>query len=419
MNTTKNDPTRKIGYRWVVWVIAILATAVPWYLHSAWSIIGIPIQEQLHLNLSQYGILGSIIMLGPAIFSIPVGNLNNRYGSKPLVCTGMVIILAGILFMTRAQSFPTLIASRLIQGLGFALVWTPSQTLSAKWFTRDEISTASGGNTVGLGLGGILALVSSNLVDSVGWRTFLLISAGAILVILLLVALLVSSYPTQRGFASVEEIEKNLGIAQPQASGGAKTGSSGSIWTWKFFSCYCLWFLCMGLYTTFTSWTPMVFKLKGWSSASGGYITALSLAFGVAALLAGGPLADKIGRRHHQVRICALILALTYAIVGFAPTPLVATISAVIAGTIAYYWNAPYVGLLGTIAPSDKFEIVMGTNNCFAAAGAVVLPYLMGFLTGDGSLANLRFAFIILLILGLIMFGLGFFLHDPVSRKKS
>ena len=150
MNTTKNDPTRKIGYRWVVWVIAILATAVPWYLHSAWSIIGIPIQEQLHLNLSQYGILGSIIMLGPAIFSIPVGNLNNRYGSKPLVCTGMVIILAGILFMTRAQSFPTLIASRLIQGLGFALVWTPSQTLSAKWFTRDEISTASGGHTVGL-----------------------------------------------------------------------------------------------------------------------------------------------------------------------------------------------------------------------------------------------------------------------------
>lgn len=400
----------KISYRWVVWIIAILATAVPWYLSSIWSIAGTFIQGEMNLSMSQFGLLGSIMMLGPAILSIPVGKLNIKYGSKPLICGGLVVMLVGTFLMTKANSFTMLLLMRLMQGLGFAFVWTPSQTLSAKWFTSDELSTAAGGNTVGLGLGGIIALISTPLVSGLGWRTYLSIATVGVLIILALIVFFTSSYPEQRGYCKIADIEKELGIASPSAETGS--GSSESIFSWKFLSCFCLWFLCMGLYTTFTNWTPTVFKLKGWDLAMGGYITAMSLGFGVVALLLGGPLCDRLGKRHLQVRVCALILAITYAVVGFAPSPIIATISAIIAGTIAYYWNAPYVGLLGSMAPSGKFELVMGTNNCFASAGAVVLPYLMGIFTGSGDMKSLNVAFTLLLILGLVMFGLGFFMHE-------
>lgn len=417
---SKSQNLTKIKYRWVVWILAIIAQAVPWYLQSVWAVVGIPIQAEMNISNSQYGILGSILMLAPAILSIPMGNLNKKFGSKPLVSIGLIVIAAGTYVMTLANSFIAIFFCRVLQGVGFAFIWTPAQTMCSRWFTRDELSTATGGNTVGLGLGGIIALVSTNLVDKMGWRTYLTAASIVILAVFVLVLVLVSSNPEKRGYPNVADIEKNLGIYERVTvqTSSVSSGKHESIWTWKYFSCYCLWFLCMGLYTAFTSWTTKVFELKGWSSATGGYITALSLAFGVVALLAGGPIADKLKHRNIQVRICALILAITYALVGFAPNPAIATVSAVIAGTIAYYWNAPYIGLLGSMAPPEKFEVVIGTNNCFAAAGAVVVPYLMGLFTGDGSMKSLYIAFTVLLVLGLVMFGLGFFMKEVDQKNK-
>lgn len=401
----------KISYRWVVWIIAMIAQAVPWFLLSVWAIVGASIQVDMNLSMSQFGLIGSIMMLGPAVLSIPVGKLNARYGSKPLVAIGLLLAMLGTVLMTYSDSFGMLLAYRILQGLGFAFIWTPAQTLSAKWFTRDEMSTAAGGNIVGLGLGGIVALVSTSLVASIGWRTYLLAASGGMFFVLLLVLLLTSSSPERRGYASIEEQEKRLGMVSDAAASGA-VGGSGSVWARPFLTCYLMWFLCMGLYTTFASWTPMVFQIKGWSLATGGYITALSLGLGVVALLAGGPISDRLGRRPVQVRVAALILAACYALVGFSMVPLMATIFAVVAGVMAYYWNAPYFGILGGMAPSGKLEMVMGTNNSFAAAGAVIVPYLMGAFTGSGDLKGLYTAFGMLLVLGLVMFGFTLFIRE-------
>ena len=171
-----------------------------------------------------------------------------------------------------------------------------------------------------------------------GWRKYLTIASVVILVLLVLFILLVSSDPETKGYPHIADIEKALGIASAvTAEEGIETQNTGkSFFNRKFAVCFCMWFLCMGLYNTFTAWSPKVFEIKGWVSA--------------------------------------LILAVGYAMVGFAPSPAVATVSAVIVGIVAYFWNAPYIGLLGNMAPAGK--------------------------------------------LGLVMFALCLFMHDPKSKKK-
>jgi DHA2 family methylenomycin A resistance protein-like MFS transporter len=124
-----------------------------------------------------------------AALLLTCGALSDRRGGKRSFGIGIVVFVFGSVMCGAAPAFPVLLAGRVIQGLGAALVMPASLALIAHAYPQPAARTravaawascAGAGFATGPVLGGIL-------VDEVGWRAIFLINVpvGAVAVALL------------------------------------------------------------------------------------------------------------------------------------------------------------------------------------------------------------------------------------------
>jgi EmrB/QacA subfamily drug resistance transporter len=113
--------------------------------------------------------LASLILLG--------GALGDRYGRRRIFVMGVVIFTAASLLCAIAPTSGFLIAARLIQGIGGALLTPGSLAMIDASFRRSDRARAIGAWS---GLGGVAAaigpLLGGYLVDAVSWRAVFLIN---------------------------------------------------------------------------------------------------------------------------------------------------------------------------------------------------------------------------------------------------
>lgn len=73
------------------------------------------------LSPTMRGFTVSLIMLTGAVPSVFAGQLADRYGRLPLVCTGAAVFLVGAILEGAARRFPLFWAGRALCGLGEGL----------------------------------------------------------------------------------------------------------------------------------------------------------------------------------------------------------------------------------------------------------------------------------------------------------
>mgnify|MGYP001172919760 FL=1 len=112
--------------------------------------------------------LASLLYFGLGAFG---GIASDRWGPRVVGVAGMLLIAAGLLVASFAQSLPVVYAGYGIGvGLGIALVYTPSMGAVQPWFLRRR-GLASGVASAGIGMGTFaLPLVATALIDAGGWR---------------------------------------------------------------------------------------------------------------------------------------------------------------------------------------------------------------------------------------------------------
>jgi MFS family permease len=114
------------------------------------------------------------------------GALADRFGRKRVLVVGLLILLASSVLCSIAPSVATLIAARLIQGVGGALV-TPTSLALLNGTLR--VSDRARGIGIWLGLETLAASIGPYacgwLVDQVSWRAVFLLSVPLIVVCLL------------------------------------------------------------------------------------------------------------------------------------------------------------------------------------------------------------------------------------------
>ncbi|WP_407662862.1 MDR family MFS transporter [Mycobacterium tilburgii] len=156
------------------------------------------IMADLHIGYDAVVWVTSAYLLGYAVVLLVAGRLGDRFGTKNLYLIGLVVFTAASLWCGLAGSGGTLIAARVVQGIG-AGVLTP-QTLSTitRIFPpqRRGVAVSLWGATAGVAsLVGPLA--GGVLIDGLGWEWIFFVNIPLGVIGLALAVRLVPVLPTQ------------------------------------------------------------------------------------------------------------------------------------------------------------------------------------------------------------------------------
>ena len=129
------------------------------------------IQDDLHLNAKEFGILMSAFYFTYSFAQFPAGWLADRYGAKLMLGIGAAIWSLATLLTGFAGGFFSILVLRFLLGLGESAGFTSTSKLIATAVPRDHVALANGtigfgylfGPAVGTALGGLI-------MANWGWR---------------------------------------------------------------------------------------------------------------------------------------------------------------------------------------------------------------------------------------------------------
>lgn len=173
----------------IVLLIAILAGFITPFDGSAVNIALRTLGDEFHMDAIALAWISTAYLLSSAIFLVPFGKIADIYGRKKIFLYGISIFSLASLAMTMVSSTNMLIAIRVIQGLGGAMIFGTGAAIVSSVFPPGERGRALGiyitavyvGLSVGPFLGGLMT-------EHLGWRSifFVNVPIGIMTVILVL-----------------------------------------------------------------------------------------------------------------------------------------------------------------------------------------------------------------------------------------
>jgi MFS family permease len=177
----------RLYHGWLVVGTAFICLAVnTGLLFYAWSVFLTPLA-------AAFGGRGPVaagftaMQAAAAGYSVVVGRVVDRRGARPVQIVGAVVLAAGFLLVSRANSLPALYLC--LAGpvaLGSTCIGNlPCNAAVARWFVRRR-GRALGISTAGISAGGIVfAPLTQQLITRYGWRTAYAVLGGLVLVLVL------------------------------------------------------------------------------------------------------------------------------------------------------------------------------------------------------------------------------------------
>jgi MFS family permease len=161
------------------------------FLRNSVGVIAPNLAAEMQLSAVQIGLLASAFFFSFAAAQIPLGLAIDRFGPKRCMLVCAAVIVLGALLFAQAASATTLIAGRILLGLGASSFLMAPLAIYARWFPPQRFSTLAGLH-VGIGsLGALLATAPfASVVGLFGWRTSF-IGVAAITVLAVVVIMLV------------------------------------------------------------------------------------------------------------------------------------------------------------------------------------------------------------------------------------
>ncbi|MBI4331742.1 MAG: MFS transporter [Chloroflexi bacterium] len=350
---------------------------------------------------------------------IPSGRLADRYGRRPMIIAGTLLIGLSSLGSALASEFWQLVAFRLVMGTGSALYTTTSQSALADLSTprtRGQfLSLHQGahqiGNSLGPAAGGFLA-------EYLGLRAPFFAYAAVAFIACLWAYFRIPETSRSRAIATT-------GVAGSAETGGTRKHSPSVIKALLLDASFLLVaFLAFTNFLTHSGAQQTIIPLYGTQNLRltegqlGLGMTVIGVATLITSLLAGW-LSDRIGRKRVIVP-GMIILGLSVAFFGVSSNMALFVGAGVLMGSSRGFAGSVPTAYAADIAPGGNFGATLGLYRTFADIGGVTGPLLMGWLAdASGSLSLPLFASGALTVLAVIPFGL--FARETVrtgSRKE-
>jgi sugar phosphate permease len=329
------------------------------------------IQAELALNLTQVGLLVSVVNIAIVLAVVWAGRAADRFGERVVI--GYGTIAGGVLAVTLyfADSFAMLLLVFLALGIPMATSTPAGSKAVAGWFPQEERGTAMGVRQTGVPLGGtIAALALPSLGLAYGWR-FALSLVGLLTIAVGVGVLRLYREPGQtsraRGTTPVGAVRAIIKRGDLWGVTFYAAVMAGSQW------CYLSY---IELYLTEDILLSLVFAAT---------LLALGQILGAVGRIAFGMVSDRAfrGRRRPALMMLGYIGIAMATLLGFlssaTPTWIVVVIVALLGlGTMS--WQGLYLALVSEIVGNRMAGLAIGMTNTIAFSGVVVLPPAFGFL---------------------------------------
>lgn len=142
------------------------------------------IREEFRLTASQVSWMTTGYGIMYAIGSVTYGKLADRYRLKDLLTFGFILMVTGSLLGLSAQYYGVMVAGRMMQAAGGAVIPAVSMIIPAKYFPPENRGRAIGTMVSGLALGTAISPIAASLVTGMlHWRMLFCFSLFILLVL--------------------------------------------------------------------------------------------------------------------------------------------------------------------------------------------------------------------------------------------
>lgn len=177
--------------RMLIFVNVVISCIACSMLATALSTALPPIIRDLDISVTTGQWLTSGYSLMMAITMPLTAFLVNRFPTKRLYCTAILIFIAGLVICAFSVNFPMMMAGRLLQAAGNGMLTSMAQVITLTIFPVEKRGTAMGWYGMSVGAAPIVApTIAGIMVDLVGWR-MIFIASLVIMVVSLIYALIV------------------------------------------------------------------------------------------------------------------------------------------------------------------------------------------------------------------------------------
>lgn len=185
-----------MSYRWVIVAAGCVLGCIAEGSVFALPVFLQPISRETGWSITGVSAAMTIGFLAMAFASMAWGNLSDRWGPRPIVTTGAVLIIAGLLL---ASHSPTLLMFQLsfglIMGVAGAAIFAPMMATVTGWFD-DHRSLAVSLVSAGMGVAPlVMSPFAAWLVAHYDWRTSMTVIAGLVAFVMLPLTFLIRRPP--------------------------------------------------------------------------------------------------------------------------------------------------------------------------------------------------------------------------------
>jgi AAHS family 4-hydroxybenzoate transporter-like MFS transporter len=359
------------------------------------------IAESLGIKIANFGPIFSSALVGATIGAAGFGPLADRLGRKTLLIIATFLIGVFTILTAFASSVPTLIAFRVLAGLGLGGATPCFIALTSEYAParlRAPLVTLMWSS---FPLGGMIgALLNSYMVSRFGWQAIFYVGGFAPLIV---AAVLWIYLPESVKFllaradhgAAVRRIISRLapGVSRPDTRFVVdeehlpgvpirhlftEGRAPGTLFLWVPF------FMGFGILTVATLWTPALLRLNGIPAGDTAFVVAFNGLGGFLGQSTAGSLMRRFGVL--AILLPAFLLG-TVATIGLgygaSSVPLAATFVGLI-GLFMGFGTGGAIGLAATIYPTPIRSTGVGWGMAMGRFGQIIGPLIAGALLGGG-----------------------------------
>jgi len=279
---------------WLLLVSLAIARAAFGYQFQSVATLGPSLVALFHLSYTEFGSLIGAYMLMGMFVALPLGFLGRRFGDRPVLASGLALMIVGALFDATASGPSGIALGRTIGGVGTVAMIVLQGKVIADFFSGRNFMIAISVSACAFPVGvGLAQIVLPPVAVAFGWQIALLTEAVAPALSL---TLFLSRYRQPPAVAS-----QPRSLAFPSRRECALLLIAGTIWT-----------AYTSGYSGYTSYVPSTLAARGDSAAMIGLVLVIATWGNVPATMLGGGLAARFGAlRIFLIANVALIIGMT------------------------------------------------------------------------------------------------------------
>lgn len=183
---------------WLMWGLGVLGYVLSVTNRTSLSAVGVDAAHRFDADASTLSMFAVLQLAVYGFMQVPVGLWLDRWGARPIMTVGMVLMAAGQLVMALSPSVGVAIAARMLLGAGDAAIFPGVLRLIATWFPAQRSSVMMQLTGIIGQMGQVVALIPLPLLlHATSWQVAFGALAGVAVLFAVLVAAVVRNHPPQ------------------------------------------------------------------------------------------------------------------------------------------------------------------------------------------------------------------------------